>query len=85
MTWQLWSVLAVWVLALVAAILVGILATGSDRLTWLAIGLAAAVIATFAIQLTTNRIEGYVGRAMASIGGAVVILAIATGVFALLP
>lgn len=85
MTWQNWSVVPVWALSLVAAVLVAVLVTGSERLTWLAIGLATAVVATFAIQLATGRIEGYVGRAMASIGGAVVILALATGIFAVLP
>lgn len=83
MTWQIWSVLPVWVLSIAAAIVVGVLVTGPERLTWLAISLAGAVIATFAIQLATGRIEGYVARAMASIGGAVIVLAVATGIFAL--
>ena len=84
MTWQVWSVLPVWVLTLAAGVLVGVLVTGPERLEWLGIALGGAIILTFAIQLATGRIEGYVGRAMASIGGAIVILAIATGVFALL-
>ncbi len=85
MTWQRWSVLSVWVLTLAAAIIVAAVTPADERLTWLGISLGAAIIVTFAIQLATGRIEGYVGRAMASIGGAIVILAIATGVFALLP
>jgi len=84
MTWQFWSVLPVWVVSIVGAVLVGLLVDPEHRLTWLAITLGAAVIVTFVIQLATQRIEGYVVRAMASIGGAVVVLAIATGVFALL-
>ena len=84
MTWQVWSVLPVWVVTLAGAVLVGVLVAGPERLEWLGIALGGAIILTFAIQLFTGRIEGYVGRAMASIGGAIVILAIATGVFALL-
>lgn len=73
-----------WLLTVVAAVLVGVISPAEERLTWLAIALAAAIIGTFAIQLATGQIEGYVGRAIASICGAIVILAVATVVFALL-
>jgi hypothetical protein len=46
--------------------------------------LAICIIATFAIQLAIQRKDGFVVRAMASIGGSVLLLAIATGVFALI-
>jgi hypothetical protein len=84
MTWQIWSVLPVWLLALVGAVVIGVTTTGDDYLTWLPIVLAAAVIVTFAIQLAIQRKEGFVVRAMASIGVATLILAAATGLFALL-
>jgi hypothetical protein len=84
MTWQWWSVLPVWLVSLAAAIFIGLTVAPADRLTWIGITFGAAIILTFVIQLATGRIEGYVSRATASIGGAVVILAIATGVFALL-
>ncbi|MBX3505908.1 MAG: hypothetical protein KF895_10555 [Parvibaculum sp.] len=74
----------VWVLTVVAAILVGILSKGDDYLIWLPIALAAAIITTFAVQLSTLTREGFVNRVMASVGGAVLILALATGVLALL-
>jgi len=38
---------------------------------------------TFFIQLAIQRKEGFVVRAMASVTGAIVVLAIASGVFAL--
>ncbi len=85
MTWQLWSVLPVWVASLAAAIVIGVLAVPEKRLTWVAIAFAGAVIATFAIQLGIQKKEGFVLRAMASIGVALVVLAVTTGVFALLP
>lgn len=82
MTWQWLSIVPVWLLAVVGAVLVGVLTTGDAVYAWLAIVLAACVIVTFVIQLAIQRTEGYVTRAMASIGASVVILAVATGVFA---
>lgn len=80
--WQRWSPVVVWAGALIAALLVGLLAA-HQYLVWLPIAMAAAVIVSFAIQLGIQRKEGYVARVMLSVGGAVVILAIATGVLAL--
>lgn len=84
MTWQFWTVLPVWIIALAGAIVVALAVPREGQFTWLAIVLAASVIATFAIQLATQRIEGFVVRGMASIGVAVLILAVATGILALL-
>lgn len=84
MTWQAWSVAPVWLVAVVGAVLVGLVAPQQDYFTWLGVVLAAVVILTFAIQLSTQKIEGFVGRGMASIGVSVVILAIASGVLALI-
>jgi hypothetical protein len=83
MTWQFFSVLPVWLLSVAGAIVIAIIVPHDLQLTWLAIALAAAVIATFAIQLVIQRTDGFVVRAMASIGVSVVILAVATGVLAL--
>ena len=83
MSWQIASVLPVWVAAVVAALIIGLVSVAGERITWLAIALAGAVIATFAIQLAIQRKDGFVVRAIASIGGAIIVLAIATGVFAL--
>ena len=84
MTWQLGSVIPVWVLSIVGAIVIGAIVPHDDHLTWIGITLAAAVIFTFAIQLALQRTDGFVMRAMASIGVSVVILAIASGVLALI-
>ncbi|MCY7412269.1 MAG: hypothetical protein LH471_04430 [Salinibacterium sp.] len=84
MSWQLWSVVPVWVAVLVGAVAVALVGVGNDYLIWLPLVFAGAVLVTFGIQLATGRIEGFVTRAMASIGGALLILALATGVIALL-
>lgn len=82
MTWQLGSVLPVWVFSAIGAVIIGVVVPHDDHVTWLAIVLAAAVIVTFAIQLALQRTEGFVVRAMASIGVSVVILALASAVLA---
>jgi hypothetical protein len=77
------TILPVWIVTLVAAVVVGVLA-GPAYLTWLPIVLAGVVLLTFTIQLTLQRKEETVTRMVFSIGGALVILLIATGVLALL-
>jgi hypothetical protein len=83
MTWQFFSVLPIWLLSVAGAIIIAVIVPRDLQLTWLAIALAAAVIATFAIQLVIQRTDGFVVRAMASIGVSAAILAVATGVLAL--
>jgi hypothetical protein len=82
MAWSLRSVIPVWILALAGAIVVGVLAA-SAFLTWLPIVLAGTVLITFAIQLALQRKDGLVTRMMASLGGALLILAVATAVLSL--
>ncbi|MDJ0336011.1 MAG: hypothetical protein ACOH10_09245 [Rhodoglobus sp.] len=79
MSWQAASVIPVWLIALAGAIVIGVLSPRDEYFTWLGVVMASAVIATFAIQLATRRPEGFVVRAMASIGVSVVILAVASG------
>jgi len=81
MAWSLRSVIPVWVLALLGAVAVGVFAA-SRSLTWIPIVLAASVLLTMAIQLALQRKEGLVTRMMASLGGALVICAVATGILA---
>lgn len=81
---QVGTVLPVWVLCLVAAITIGIASPAEQYLTWLPIALAAAVLVTFCIQLSTLTKEGFVNRVMASIGGAVLVIGLATAVLSIL-
>jgi hypothetical protein len=73
------SILPVWFLVLVGSILVAILAA-PEYLTWLPVVLAASVILTFCIQLALREKDGFVARLFSSVGGALVIVAIASGV-----
>lgn len=82
MAWSLRSVIPVWVVALAGAIVVGVFAASSS-LIWLPIVLAGSVLVTMAIQLALQRKEGLVTRMMASLGGALIICAVATGILVL--
>lgn len=82
MTWQLASILPVWALAIVGAVLIGVIVDPGEYFTWLPIAFAAAIISAFTIQLAIRRKEGFVTRVMVSSGGALVVLAAATGVLA---
>jgi hypothetical protein len=73
----------VWLAALVGAVAVGLFA-GDAFLTWIPVVAAGAVLLTFVIQLSLQRKEGLVNRMIASVGGSVAILAIATIVLILL-
>jgi len=81
--WQGVSPYVVWAGAAVAAVVIG-LTVREQYLTWLPIAFAVAVIVTFMLQLGIQRKEGFVQRVMVSVAGAVVVLAAATGLFALL-
>ena len=71
------------VVAVVGAVLVGVLATPSGVYRGLAIVLAVTVLLTFIVQLALPTKQGLVLRMAASIGGAVILLAVATAVLAL--
>lgn len=77
------SVLPVWGVAIVGAVLVGVLHHAPSAYGWMGIVLVVCVFATFILQLALSTKEGLVLRTAASIGGAVIVLAIATGIIAL--
>ena len=77
------TILPVWLVTIAAAIVVSVL-SGAAYLTWLPIVLGGVALLTFAIQLTLQRKEETVTRMVFSIGGALVILLVATVVLALL-
>jgi len=77
------SVPPVWLLALAGAIVVGVVA-GDAFLTWLPVVAAVCVLVTFGLQLALKIKEGLVLRILASIGGVLAILLVATIVLSLL-
>jgi hypothetical protein len=82
-TWQWASIVPIWAFAVVGAVLVAILATPAEQFTWLPIVMTIGILGTFCVQLSIQRKEGFVLRVMGSIGGAAVVLAVATGILAI--
>ncbi|GAB3125040.1 hypothetical protein [Glaciibacter psychrotolerans] len=78
------SVAVVWLLGALCALVVGLLSSPGNYLAWIGLSLAGCTIATLCIQLATGQKKGYVSRVTASIVGATLVLAAATGVFALM-
>lgn len=78
-----WSVLPIWIAAILGAVAVGVYAPEAS-LTWLPVVLAGCVLATFVLQLALQRKDGLVNRMIASVSGSAVILGIATLVLAVL-
>jgi hypothetical protein len=81
---SLYTATPVWVLLTLAAGSILLFVPADARLLWFSIALAAGIILTFCIQLGLDRKEGLVNRVMASLGGSIIVLAIATGVSLLL-
>jgi hypothetical protein len=77
------TILPVWLTTLALVLVVAIVA-GSAFLTWLPLVLAAVLLLTFVIQVALRRKEQLVTRMIFSIGGALVILVVATVVLALI-
>jgi hypothetical protein len=64
-------------------VLVGVITAPSGIYRWLSVVLAVTVLLTFIIQLALPTKEGLVLRMAASIGGSVILLAVATAVLVL--
>lgn len=78
------SVAAVWILMVIGAVLLGIFVRPSHVVALLPVVLGGGILVTFCLQLALDRKDGLVNRVIASLGGSVVILAIATAVFAII-
>ena len=83
-SWKRLSVVMIWLVAVVCAVLTGVLVGPADRLVWISLSLAGCTILTLAAQLSTGQKEGYVHRVTLSLVGAVLVLGAATGLFALI-
>ncbi len=70
------GVIAVWVVAALVGVAIGIFVAADARAAWLAVGLGGCLILAFAIQLSTGRSQGFTQRVAASILGALVVMGI---------
>ncbi|QLD10951.1 hypothetical protein [Microbacterium oleivorans] len=68
------GVVAVWVVAAVAAVLVGAFAPVETRAVWMPVALGGCVIAAFGVQLALGRSRGFIERVAASVLGALLVM-----------
>lgn len=74
---------AVWVLALLGSVVTLVIAPAASQQLWLALTFGGCVLATFAVQLAVAKADGYLVRTMTSVVGAMVVVAVASGIAAL--
>jgi hypothetical protein len=84
MTSRLSSIIPVWIVVVIGAVLVAVFSKPSQDYVWLTMLLAVAILLSFVVQLAQPTTAGLVLRMTASVGGSVVLLAIATGAVVLL-
>ncbi|RKT33460.1 hypothetical protein DEU34_2056 [Microbacterium sp. AG1240] len=77
------GVIAVWVVAALAGIAIGIFVPADDRAAWLTVGLGATLVLAFSIQLSYGRSQQFVERVAASVLGALVVLGVISAGFGL--
>lgn len=78
------SVGAVWVLALVLGVLIGLLSRPVHYASWVSLALGVCVIASFGAQLATQRKDGFVNRLAATLTGSFVILGVTGAILGLI-
>ncbi|MFC6357016.1 hypothetical protein [Luethyella okanaganae] len=76
------SVAPIWLLGALGIVVVAVV-DAEHRLAGIGLTLAVCTVTTLVVQLATRRKEGFVDRITMSVIGAVVLLAVATVVFAL--
>lgn len=81
--WRGASVVLVWLAAVAAGVTAGILVPRGEAVGWLAVALAGCTVLALVLQLVVGRTEGYIARTAASVTGALVVLAVASGILAL--
>ncbi|MDF2580338.1 MAG: hypothetical protein K0S49_1917 [Microbacterium sp.] len=68
------GVVAVWIAAAVAAILVGVLAPVDERAMWMPVALGGCLVLAFVIQLVLGRVRGFIERVAVSVLGALFVM-----------
>jgi hypothetical protein len=82
------GVVAVWVIAALVGVSIGIFAPEEWRAAWLAVGLGGCLVLAFAIQLWFGRSQGFTERVAASVLGALLVMGVISlgfGLAAIIP
>lgn len=68
------GIVAVWIVAGVAAIAIGLFVPLGLRSTWLVVAMGGCLILAFAVQLAYGRSQGFIQRIAASVLGALLVM-----------
>lgn len=82
------GVVAVWVIAALIGVSIGVLAPEEWRAAWLTVGLGGCLVLAFAIQLWFGRSQGFTERVAASVLGALLVMGVISlgfGLAAIIP
>lgn len=82
------GVVAVWVTAFLASILLGIFVAEDSRVSWMLVAFGGVILISFAVQLWYGRTQGFIFRVAASVIGALLLMgmiSIGFGLAALIP
>jgi hypothetical protein len=77
------GIIAVWVLAVVVALAIGVFAEPEWRGAWLPVGLGVCFFASFVFQLASGRSQGFIMRVSISVLGAMLVMGLVGAGFAL--
>ena len=70
------GVIAVWVIAALIGISIGLFVPADWRAAWLTVGLGGCLVISFAIQLWFGRSQGFTERVAASVLGALLVMGV---------
>jgi hypothetical protein len=75
-----WGVIAVWIVAALTGIAIGVFVPEDWRAAWLTVGLGGIVVLSFGVQLWYGRSQEFIVRvAASSLGGMIVMGVISAG------
>jgi CDP-diglyceride synthetase len=77
------GIVAVWVVAAVAGVAIGVLVPEDWRAAWLLVALGGCLVLSFAVQLWYGRSQQFIERVAASVLGALVVLGVISAGFGL--
>lgn len=77
------GVVAVWIVSLVTAIVLGIFVSEDMRVGWLLIAFGGIILLSFAVQLSYGRPQGFTLRVAVSVVGALVLMGLVSAAFGL--
>lgn len=77
------GIAAVWIVAAIAGVSIGIFVPQEWRATWLVVGLGGCLILSFAVQLAYGRSQGFTLRVAAGVLGSLLVLGVISAGFGL--